>query len=558
MNVRKCTILFFLIIAIVSISNAEEAKVRGNFQYESQYYKQDSIIGAAKVPEGMLSQGFLNMIYTQGGLEIGARYEAFLNPLLGYPQEFKNSGMLYRYITYRSQDIDITGGSFYEQFGSGMIFRAYEERALGIDNMIDGMRAKFRPTQGIEMTALFGKQRQYWGQSEGVIRAGDININVNDIYKSLLPDDINLTIGGSAVSRFQQDLQSTYNLPLNVFGYSTRAALTGSNFSLDMEYAFKENDPNATNNFTFNPGTGLLVNASYFESGLSASLNFHRVDNMDFRSSRDVLGNKDNLNYIPAITRQHTYRVLTNYVFATQLNGEIGLQGEISYKLPKGSTLGGDYGTNLNINFSRVNALDTTHTPIPKNSTLDEGFKYDSPFLGIGKRTYFQDLNIEISRKLSDSYKNTLTLVNLVYDKDILENGGANKTGKVFATGLVYEGLIKMSDLTALRFELQHLWSKQQKEATDPDVANGNWMFGLAEFSFAPHWFLSVYDEYNYGNKFVEKQIHYTNISSAYLINSTRISFNYGKQRSGLICVGGVCRPVPASNGLYFVISSSF
>ncbi len=552
--ILKLVILF----AIASILNAQEAKVRGNFQYESQYYRQDSSIGAAKVPEGMLSQGFINMIYTQGGLEIGMRYEAFLNPLLGYPTEYKNSGVAYRYVTYRSQDLDITGGSFYEQFGSGMIFRAYEERALGIDNMIDGMRAKFRPTKGIEMTALFGKQRQFWGQSDGVIRAGDININVNEIYTSLLPDDINLTIGGSAVSRFQQDLQSTYNLPLNVFGYATRAALTGSNFSFDMEYASKENDPNATNKYSFNPGTGLLLNASYFESGLSASLNFHRIDNMDFRSSRDVLGNKDNLNYIPAITRQHTYRVLTNYVFATQLNGEIGLQGEITYKFAKGSTLGGDYGTNININFSRVNALDTSHTPIPVGSKLDEGFKYDSPFFKVGKRTYFQDINVEISKKMSNSYKNTLTIVNLVYDRDILESSGANITGKVFATGLIYEGLIKMNESTALRFELQHLWSRQEKTPTEIEIANGNWMFGLAELSFSPHWFVSVYNEYNYGNVFDTKKLHYLNFSAAYLVNSTRLSLNFGKQKSGLICVGGVCRPVPASNGLYFVISSSF
>ncbi len=552
--ILKLVILF----AIASNLNAQEAKVSGNFQYESQYYRQDSSIGAAKVPEGMLSQGFINMIYTQGGLEIGMRYEAFLNPLLGYPTEFKNSGVAYRYVTYRSQDLDITGGSFYEQFGSGMIFRAYEERALGIDNMIDGMRAKFRPTKGIEMTALFGKQRQFWGQSDGVIRAGDININVNEIYTSLLPDDINITIGGSAVSRFQQDLQSTYNLPLNVFGYATRAALTGSNFSFDMEYASKENDPNATNKYSFNPGTGLLLNASYFESGLSASLNFHRIDNMDFRSSRDVLGNKDNLNYIPAITRQHTYRVLTNYVFATQLNGEIGLQGEITYKFAKGSTLGGDYGTNININFSRVNSLDTSHTPIPVGSKLDEGFKYDSPFFKVGKRTYFQDINVEISKKMSNSYKNTLTIVNLVYDRDILESSGANITGKVFATGLIYEGLIKMNESTALRFELQHLWSRQEKTPTEIEIANGNWMFGLAELSFSPHWFVSVYDEYNYGNVFDTKKLHYLNFSAAYLVNSTRLSLNFGKQKSGLICVGGVCRPVPASNGLYFVISSSF
>ncbi|HPU24227.1 MAG TPA: DUF6029 family protein [Candidatus Kapabacteria bacterium] len=36
------------------------------------------------------------------------------------------------------------------------------------------------------------------------------------------------------------------------------------------------------------------------------------------------------------------------------------------------------------------------------------------------------------------------------------------------------------------------------------------------------------------------------------------MQLTYGKQNQGIICVGGVCRTVPASNGLYLSISSSF
>jgi hypothetical protein len=37
--------------------------------------------------------------------------------------------------------VGVTIGNFYDQFGSGMIFRAYEERQLGIDNSLDGIKA---------------------------------------------------------------------------------------------------------------------------------------------------------------------------------------------------------------------------------------------------------------------------------------------------------------------------------------------------------------------------------------------------------------------------------
>ena len=33
---------------------------------------------------------------------------------------------------------------------------------------------------------------------------------------------------------------------------------------------------------------------------------------------------------------------------------------------------------------------------------------------------------------------------------------------------------------------------------------------------------------------------------------------SYGKQRAGVMCIGGVCRTVPATNGVSLSISSTF
>ena len=53
-------------------------------------------------------------------------------------------GERYRIPFGRYQDnergIDVTIGNFYDQFGSGLVFRSYEERNLGIDNAMDGFR----------------------------------------------------------------------------------------------------------------------------------------------------------------------------------------------------------------------------------------------------------------------------------------------------------------------------------------------------------------------------------------------------------------------------------
>ena len=45
------------------------------------------------------------------------------------------------------------------------------------------------------------------------------------------------------------------------------------------------------------------------------------------------------------------------------------------------------------------------------------------------------------------------------------------------------------------------------------------------------------------------EKIHYYNIGSGYAFGANRFALNYGRQRGGLICVGGVCRFVPESSG---------
>ena len=47
-------------------------------------------------------------------------------------------------------------------------------------------------------------------------------------------------------------------------------------------------------------------------------------------------------------------------------------------------------------------------------------------------------------------------------------------------------------------------------------------------------------------------------LGGSYSIGRTRLSANYGRQRGGLICVGGVCRYVPESNGYNLSLSYSF
>jgi hypothetical protein len=101
----------------------------------------------------------------------------------------------------------------------------------------------------------------------------------------------------------------------------------------------------------------------------------------------------------------------------------------------------------------------------------------------------------------------------------------------------------------SIRFELQNMWTKQD---------DGNWAAALVEYTIAPKWFFTLADQYNYGNTDKDMRNHYYIVSAGYTKESSRIALTYGRQSQGVLCVGGVCRQVPASSGLTVTITTSF
>ncbi|MFB6258468.1 MAG: DUF6029 family protein [Flavobacteriales bacterium] len=335
--------------------------VHGSIQMDGQYYLKDKAIGAQAVPEKTRINSYGDLRWRKGKFSAGMRYEAYHPPLLGYDQRYKGSGVPYRFARYRGDLADVTVGNFYEQFGSGMILRTYEEKGLGYDNSLDGIRVISRPFEALQIKGVYGKQRSFWSKGPGLVRGVDAELYVNSLHDSLKDAKTQLILGGSFVSKYQGDQNQTYNLPKNVGAWAGRFDLYHGMFSLKGEYVYKMNDPSADNNFSFKPGQGLYVNANYSRPGLGISLGTKSIDNMSFRSDRYAGLNNVQINYLPPLTKQHTYNLAsTLYPYNTQPTGETAAMAEVHYKFDEGSALGGEYGTEIIANFSAVNAPDTT------------------------------------------------------------------------------------------------------------------------------------------------------------------------------------------------------
>jgi hypothetical protein len=549
-------ITLVLLIALTCANNVSaqsiddilnRGEVHGNFQLDMQYYQEDSLIGATEVPEDVLMNGFANFIYTNGNFSAGVRYESYLNTMKGFPTQYKGNGIGFRYASFTNEDMTVTVGNYYEQFGNGLIFRTYEERGLGYDNAMDGIRVNYKLAEGFYVKGVIGKQRLYFESGEGIVRGVDGELMVNDFLGGSLKDSkTKLTLGGSFVSKYQTDQNSQYNLPENVGAYAGRFILRRGKISFNGEYARKINDPSADNNFIYKEGEAFYAQTSFSTKGFGLTFSAKGVDNMSFRSDRNAALTDLQINYLPALTRQHSYNLLaTLYPYSTQANGELAFQGEMVFKLKKKSFLGGKYGTGILINYSTVYNIDST--ALPATDTTQMG--YTSNLFSLSDERYYDEINIEITKKISKKFKTILTYSNIMFNQAVVQGKSPIDHPDIYANVGIIELSYKLNKKHSIRGEFQGLFTKQDYQ---------DWATVLLEYSYAPHWFIAVMDQYNYGNLDAKKRIHYYFASAGYMKGTNRIAIGYGRQREGLFCVGGVCRNVPAASGLTLSITSSF
>lgn len=551
--------------------------ITGNYESTFQYLNSDSLINATQPVEKGLLNSYMNVYASYGNFKAGIRLESYLPRIQGYPNRFDGTGLGMRYVGYQNDFIDITLGSIYEQFGSGMAFRVYENRALGYDNFLDGARVILRPLNGVTIKGVYGYQRYSFESGRivhapGIVRGFDGEINFNSLFKKLADKKLEVKLGGSFVSKYQKDDREDLVLPENVGCYGGRLDLAyrakKSRTSLSGEYIIKEQDPSADNAYIYNYGHAALINLGYSRKGFGIILTGKSVDNMSYRSDRTAGLQDELINFLPPVNKTHTYNLVASlYPWATQPLGEVSFQGEVLYTIPKGSKLGGKYGTSINVNYS------TSYQPIRRNvdSTSQANLvTYRTNPFDKSNREYWQDFNVNIYRKLNKKLTLSLSYFNISMNNDV------NKITD-FAHGIIQSNIgvvelgYKFSSKHSLRVELQGLVINKVEEEHDGTMMTlwndrGNWVTGLVEYNISPSWYFSVMDQYNIKGStqsVSELQgraggVHYYYVSAGYIREATRISVGYGRQREGLFCVGGVCRFVPASNGLTISITHSF
>ena len=575
-----------VLTALPAAAQEEDGGVslKGSIQSDVLIPQEDQKIGTGTYKDWGLTNTYVDLQLLNKYVSAGARFEYLDHPLPGFEKDFQGWGVPHIYVTGRLKHAELTLGDYYEQFGSGFILRTYEERSLGIDNSLRGARLTLKPVKGVTLKALAGQQRVYWHNrswdkdftylngTDPWIYGADLELNVDQWFKRMDENGSRLTLGVSAVTKhersedivnlrptgakdeFGTDILGAYklNLPTDVGAIDVRAQFQKGNYSLMAEYALKSQDPSFDNGYIYRRGNALMLSGSYSKRGMSLLLQAKRSEDMAFRSERSRTGTAAFINHLPAFSQQQTYALAALYPYATQnALGEWAFQGEFSYTFKRKTALGGKYGTTVKLNASHIRGIDRQPLMAAGQPVEDlQGTKgYTTKFFRMGHDTYYQDINVQLDKKVTKDFKLNLMYMHQRYNKTIVEGHG----GTINSHIAIAEGKYTINKRLTLRGEAQYLHTKQDQ---------GDWWYGLLELSVLPHFMFTVSDMYNAKvpntDETATSKQHFYMVSGCYTHGAHRLQLSYGKTRAGYNCTGGVCRYVPASKGLQVSYNFNF
>lgn len=538
-----CTV--FALIGFFTIQ--AQGTFSGDLELRNDYYVKDTTIGASGTNhyddlkssmDVWLSVNYQNQDI---GFNAGIRLDMFMHSRLHNPNQdaFTAFGVGRWFAQKTFSNLTITGGHFYDQFGSGLAFRAYEDRFLGIDNAIFGVHAKYDINENLYVKAFGGVRKNRMGFNKSFVKG----INAEGYYPLGENGKVTLSPGIAAVNRTideesmgeianiingYADINDRFIPKYNTYVFSAYNTLTVGKVSWYVEGAYKTKDAQVValgQPYDNKPGNAVYTNLTYSQKGFGITGQFKRVDHFQLRSSPEHTGTILNgaLNFIPPINRQNSLRLPARYAPASQEIQETSMAIDFTWTPKKGKT--------LNFSFSEVHTND-----------LD--------FETYALNTLFREIYLDIEWKISKKQKALIGANFIQYNQDFYEGPAALPTA-VFAYSPFVEYTFKFDRKKSLRVELQY-----QNAAED----FGQWMYGLVEFNIAPKLSVSVSDMWNFkpGPNKSSRNEHYYSVFASYTQDQHRFYVSYVRQVEGIVCTGGVCRLEPAFNGVRAGLNTSF
>ncbi len=536
---------FLTLLLAAGCTVAAQAQIRlgdgqltGSFETNTIYYVDDNGLGeAGKAPKDHFgSNNYLKADYTYGRFSAGLQADAYLPALQGYEIGQQPGGHKFylssKYIQWQDKNFSVLVGDIFDQFGNGLIYRSYEDRQLGFNNSVEGIRGIYRFGSFVELKgplrpseALYRLHRFVGARrrSEDLDRRHREGFGAAAHHRGQLREPLRGARQGRV--RRLRGAGSHQPQPEHVLGPSESGLERA--FAARGEYAVKSTDLSSLNQTEAMKGHASLVELGYYYKGFSFSGQFRELDHMGTLLSLYGNGTGNTLNYLPALTRQYTYMLANLNPYQVNVEGEIGGQVDVYYTWRNPSNRHRYW--NFHANYSTFYTRNLSQTASSDRHEL-----------------LWRDANFDIERQWNRTWKTTI-----LYSFQEWNPITGRSTAPTCRTS---------SWLTSPARSPRSLRCAPRCSTCSPTSTRGDWVAGLLEYNLAPRWSIFFQDMYNLdataANNY--EKINYYSGGFSYTKSRTRIQLSYGRNRAGYICSGGVCRYSPAYTGVNLAITSSF
>ena len=332
---QKVVFTLFLMVLFWSKSDGQgitAGKISGSLQTNLNFFMKDESINAANTPqyETQLygADSWLNVNYNVKGFDAGIRLDVFNNSYLFNPNggSYTAVGIGNWYVSKQIDKLNIKGGYIYDQIGSGIIYRAYEERPLAIDNALFGVRAVYEIAPDWKIKGFTGQQKFQFDRYGAIIKGASIEgyLSTNDTTGraslSISPGvgivartlENSTTDAINNVLKYYEPKDSIHSYKTNTYAMTLYNTLNYGPISWYVEGAYKTAEimrsptafqhigqDSSAGKFIKDAGTVFYSSFSYADHGLGISVEGKRTENFSFRTDPNLLLNRGLVNYIP-------------------------------------------------------------------------------------------------------------------------------------------------------------------------------------------------------------------------------------------------------------------
>lgn len=518
--------LFFCLHA-----QAQQGNLSGDLMMNVNFFQRDTNIKAAgnQLYDNFLSggEGWLGLRYAGFGFTGIVRFDAFHNSNLQNPTSALTAAGIGMFsLSKEFKKLTITGGHIYDQIGSGIIFRAYEDRGLLIDNALFGLHLKYRLNDHVTVKGFSGQTKNLFERYQPILKGMNIETDFDLGSKAHITPGIGIVNRTMDQKSMDNIISNINNMPekdrfiptYNSSAISLYNTLNAGNISWYIEGALKSSEAIVLNGaLKKQSGNVIYSTLGYAQNKFGINGSIKRTQNFVMRTSPNEILLKGIYNWQPIIAQIRPQRLIARYTPPSQDLSELA------------SNLNAFYTPNDKLNFNLA------YTRI---NTLKDEVLY---------REVFEETEIR-------SVKNVLFHLGvqyLVYNQSLYQQKVPAEYPEVNAITPFLEVGYKINKKKSIRAELQYMSTKQDY---------GSWVFGLLEYNISPTWSFAVSDMYNAkpNTNHISKAHHYPNVFMAYTKDANRFTLQYVKQVDGINCTGGVCRYEPAFSGFKIGVTSSF